>query len=377
MAAPQPVSLDTTDLSVHVTATTDIVLPDGNCLRVPVGVPPESAAQAILSSSRSPFCAAPISHAQSLVSIRQNLDAVSRELTASRQAEALLSKKYFALDKEHCSLRLEFLAVDKENALLTARIVSLDGELLKAHGESAALKAEVERLRSSLAESDAWHAAEVERLKDQVDGLKNEVFSRDARVTALEGSVANLTSEVVQLRANSSLSRLEDELSRAGEFASKLETRIVQDLWPGASQVGSPVRFLKDISVFFNSYFDGSGRLERGKVVPKSYHHAPSPMREFLAGDTTAFAAMYARWTTLQETCPAFVDVIGELKNLRDEIAHVQPPPGSSPASLRAALEDAQRLYETSGGAGDERVSRACDALDPLNLNALSEWWPK
>ena len=254
MAAPRLTTGGTTDVSVHVSATTDITLPDGSLVRVPVGVTAEAAAATILAASKSPFCVAPISYAESLVSVQRNLDAVGRELAASQRAEASLMDKYIALDKEHNSLRLKFLAVDKENIVLVARISSLESDLATTRGDNAALSAEVARLRSVISKSDAAHAAEVKRLvdqvddlKQQVDDLKQQVDARDARVIALEGSVGLLTIEVAQLRARNTLSLLEDELCCAGEFATKLETRLVQYVWLGASSVGSPVRFLKDV----------------------------------------------------------------------------------------------------------------------------------
>lgn len=377
MAAPRLSTGGTTDLSVHVSATTDITLSDGRLVRVPVGVSAEAAAATILAASKSPFCVAPISYAESLVSVQRNLDAVGRELAASRHAETSLMEKYVALDKEHNSLRLKFLAVDKENVALVARISSLESDLATTRGDSAALSAEVTRLRSVIAKSDTAHVAEVKRLMDEVDNLKLQVDARDARVTALEGSMGLLTVEVAQLRARNTLTLLEDELCCAGEFATKLETRLVQYAWPGASSVGSPVRFLKDVREFFNTYFDDDGRLGPGKNIPKSYHHAPPPMDSLLGGDRGAFTGVYSRRASLQTACPAFVDVIGELKKLRGKIAHVQPPQDASPSSLQRALEEAHKRYfasEPAAAAGDERVTRARACLEPLG--ALREWWP-
>ena len=428
MAAPQPAAVGTNDLIVHVSGTSDITLPDGSLVRVPVGVSPESAASAILSASRSPYCVAPSSYAESLVAVRQNLDAVGRELAASRHAEASLTDKFVALDQEYNSLRLKFLAVDKENVALVARVRSLESELATARSDSDALGAEVGRLRAVLAKSDAVHTAEVKSLVDEVNCLKQEVCVHDARIATLEASVVSLKGDVVSLtaekvpltaenlslkaehvsltaehmsltaeqvslraelvslkaevadlRARTTLSQLEVELCCAGELATKLEMKLVQHTWPGALSVGSPVPFLKDIRVFFDKYFDGHGRLGSGKTIPKGYHHAPPPMRRLLDGDADAFTETYVRWASLQTACPAFVDVIDELKMLcGGKIAHVQPPQASSPMSLWRALNVAHEQYvasEPAAGAGDERVARALECL--VLLEALREWWPE
>lgn len=386
--ANHPVALGGRTLDLQFSATTNIPLADGRVVAVPVGIPPETAAAAILAASGSLYCVAPTKYSEMIANLNAELTRMKRSLNDSDAGQESLKAKFFALDKEANSLRLRILATDKENAALRAELRDVQDRLESATTNGDALRDEVERLRTALSASQAAHAVDVEKLTDEVADLQRQIYVRDSRIDALERGHKTMTADMAvlrddnatlrmdmasmrddnaTLRVDTSFSHLETELSRVGEFASLLEARLVKYVWPGATAHRSPVAHLGSMRYFFETYLDSEGRLKPGASIPKRFSVGPKPLDALLGGDADALVETHARWERVIEACPDIEELITPLKTVRGKIAHIKPPPASSPTSLLRALDVAHKEFLASGaGVDDERVAQVHACLEPL-----------
>lgn len=210
--------------------------------------------------------------------------------------------------------------------------------------------------------------------------------AQDRRIDALEESVKALGLDILELQADHAKLRvamgtavscpIDAVLCHGGEFASRLESQLVNFVWPGHSATAprSPLRHLAPLCAFFEAYLDEDGRLKQGVAIPRRYGAAPDPTGGLLGGNADALVETHKRWALVTDACPSVVELVGELKTVRETVAYVKPPPASSAKSLLRALDVAHKqcactctcAARDDGASDDDRVTRVQECLEAL-----------